>query len=206
MNLPAVRSRLPQILSVLAILFVLGIAWWVSGSNRDLNKRLAASEADRTARGRVIDDLAAQVKLLCGDRPHCSPVVDSAKDLPRPVVGEPGPAGERGLRGEQGEPGPGGPPGMPGIQGEPGVPGRDGLPGSVGPPGAPGVQGPTGIAGPVGSQGETGAAGPTGPQGIVGPVGSQGPAPTSFTFQFRNRAWVCADPDGDLAYDCAEQP
>jgi Collagen triple helix repeat (20 copies) len=74
--------------------------------------------------------------------------------------------------------------------------------GPQGPAGPAGPAGPQGAAGPAGAQGPAGPAGPAGPTGATG---AQGPAITSFTFTFKRTPYMCTDPDGDLAYTCAEQ-
>jgi hypothetical protein len=94
--------------------------------------------------------------------------------LPEPVIGPPGPQGERG---EKGEPGP---------QGEPGAPGKEGPRGEQGPQGNPGPQGPKGEQGPQGEQGHMGPSGSQEPavygsfscsQPLIVPEGIQAPAP-----------------------------
>ncbi|MGH3329546.1 MAG: hypothetical protein ACRDPT_17440 [Streptomycetales bacterium] len=45
-----------------------------------------------------------------------------------------------------------------------------------------------------------------GPQGEPGPQGDPGPAVASFQFTQDGVTFVCTDSDGDLAYECAEQP
>jgi microcystin-dependent protein len=76
-----------------------------------------------------------------------------------------GPAGPRGIKGDQGEVGPEGPRGLKGDQGDKGDAGPRGLKGDKGEQGIQGEQGPQGIAGQKGEQG---------PQGLLGPVGIQG--------------------------------
>jgi len=123
--------------------------------------------------------LAAQLKAE-----GIEPAVEPSSD----VVPVPGPEGPRG---------PVGPPGAdstaPGPVGPAGIPGGDGKDGAavVGPPGPPGesVVGPPGPAGPPG-------------ESITGPPGPVGPSPASFTFTWLGTQWECADPDGDLAYEC----
>lgn len=114
------------------------------------------------------------------------------------VAGEKGDKGDKGDRGPQGPTGPQGSAGKTGAQGPaggpPGPAGRDGQPGPNGPVGPPGAAGADGVQGP---QGETG---PTGPAGSSGPAG---PPVASFTFTFGATVYVCADPDGDGAYQCA---
>jgi hypothetical protein len=235
MNMSKVRARLPQIVSVAALLLVLLIAAWGRAVNRTLNQRLTVSDADRVARGEVIDQLANQVKLLCGDRPNCAPVVERARDVPAPAVGE---------RGQQGERGPG--PTEEQVRAavtayltaNPPLPGRPPTDAEIDAAVSAfcatrnDCAGPAGAAGPRGEQGDSvvGPEGPRGPAGAdatdaqvataveafcairngcigpQGPIGSPGPAPVSWTFTFRNRAFVCSDPDGNLAYDCTEVP
>jgi hypothetical protein len=64
-----------------------------------------------------------------------------------PVVGMPGPAGERGPEGPQGAPGPTGRDGLNGRDGLPGLPGEKGVAGLDGKDGAPGLNGKDGLAG-----------------------------------------------------------
>ncbi|NXG68813.1 CO6A3 protein, partial [Baryphthengus martii] len=80
-------------------------------------------------------------------------------------LGQPGPAGEQGLRGPQG---PAGQIGTPGIRGEQGIPG----PRAGG--GQPGTPGERGRIGPLGRKGEPGNLGPKGPNGQQGPRGEMG--------------------------------
>jgi microcystin-dependent protein len=78
-----------------------------------------------------------------------------------------GPAGPRGIKGDQGEVGPEGPRGLKGDQGDKG---------DAGPRGLKGDKGEQGIQGEKGDQGIPGQKGEQGVQGLLGPVGIQGPA------------------------------
>jgi hypothetical protein len=91
-------------------------------------------------------------------------------------VGPEGRAGAKGdigdvttVRGPQGDPGPAGEPGIRGPAGETGPPGPAGEDSTVlGPPGETGPIGETGSPGPQGVAGEIGPAGPPGAQGELG--------------------------------------
>lgn len=82
-----------------------------------------------------------------------------------PVVGTPGPKGDKGDAGPKGATGATGAQGTPGANGTNGSPGKDGAPGPAGP------QGFTGGTGPAGQNGAAGATGPAGASGGVGPAG-----------------------------------
>jgi hypothetical protein len=79
-------------------------------------------------------------------------------------VGEPGPRGLAGGKGQRGVIGETGEQGDKGVQGQQGKPGEDGVQGIPGPQGEQGAQGPAGRPGP------------TGLPGVQGPPGSAGPA------------------------------
>ena len=119
------------------------------------------------------------------------------------------PRGERGDQGASGDRG---------TTGRDGRDGRDGLtppcyfapsqcvgePGPSGPPGAQGLageRGPQGEPGPAGPQGEPG---PAGAQGEPGPPGADGEQPQAFSFTWANRTYLCADSDGNGAYECVD--
>uniref|UniRef100_A0A8C3PJJ3 Collagen alpha-3(VI) chain n=1 Tax=Calidris pygmaea TaxID=425635 RepID=A0A8C3PJJ3_9CHAR len=106
---------------------------------------------------------ALSLPMMLATSPHanlCCPILHLQGT--KGALGQPGPAGEQGMRGPQGPPGQ---LGTPGIRGEQGIPGpRAGS----GPPGTPGERG---RIGPLGRKGEPGNPGPKGPNGQQGPRG-----------------------------------
>ena len=77
-------------------------------------------------------------------------------------MGNTGPTGPQGVKGETGPVGPTGPQGVKGDAGSVGPTGQTGAKGETG------AQGPKGNTGPVGPTGQTGSTGPQGPQGPKG--------------------------------------
>lgn len=144
----------------------------------------AELRADLAEANGAITVLANEVETLGGDPEE---TLESA--IPGPV-GPIGPEGERGERGRDGDDG---------RDGDPGPIGPQGIQGPIGP------AGPRGEAGPPGPQGEPGV-GSQGEPGSIGPPGPAGPAPSSWTFQFNNKTFVCSDANADLAYECVEEP
>lgn len=168
------RNR--RLLFLTAILLILGggvaLSLLLIGRESDARQQLA-HEAD--LRGVAVSTLAGDVRALReqvlakGEVPVAPDPTRAVEDLPDraevpvPIPGPQGPAGESGVDGSPG------PSGSPGSDGKAGSDGRDGNPGAVGPSGA---------AGPPGPQGESGPVGPTGPQGgrgEKGEAGEQGP-------------------------------
>lgn len=94
-------------------------------------------------------------------------------------MGNTGPTGPQGAKGETGAVGPTGQTGAngdTGAVGPTGPQGPKGNTGAVGPTGPQGERGETGAAGAAGSQGPKGDTGPVGPTGAKGDAGPQGPA------------------------------
>ncbi|MEW2570512.1 collagen-like protein [Streptomyces sp. NPDC047070] len=129
-----------------------------------------ATEADR--RGRAVTTLATDVRQLRtqvrdeGETPVAPDPDDAVDDLPAraevpvPIPGPRGPAGQTGPSGKSGSDGSSG---TDGDDGAPGTDGTDGAPGEQGVPGPHGEAGPTGEQGPRGEQGARGEPGPPGP-------------------------------------------
>jgi hypothetical protein len=151
-----------RLLWMVAALLILGggVALSLLLIHREADARQdLAREAD--LRGTAVSTLAGDVRALRaqveaeGATPVAPDPTQAVEDLPDraevpvPIPGPQGPAGE---------------------QGESGAPGKDGT---VGPSGAPGV---AGSAGPAGPRGEAGATGPQGERGPQGETGEQGPA------------------------------
>lgn len=123
--------------------------------------------------------------------------IEDLKDQIRILGGVPVPTDQSEPRdGEQGIPGPVGPAGRDGLDGQDGEDGRDGRDGQDGVDGVDGTPGPPGPPGPQGEQGESG------PPGVDGSDGADGEPPSSFTFTFANKTFVCSDPNKDGHYDC----
>lgn len=82
------------------------------------------------------------------------------------VVGQAGPQGPAGAKGDTGATGPAGPQGPTGATGAQGAKGDTGATGAQGPKGDTGATGSTGVMGPQGATGPQGAAGAQGPAGF----------------------------------------
>ena len=122
-------------------------------------------------------------------------------DPPRGERGDQGASGDRGTTGRDGRDGTDGltppcyfapsqcvgPPGPPGI----------GIKGDKGDPGADST-----VPGPKGDKGDPGADSTV--PGPPGPQGEPGPGPQAFTFTWANRTYLCADSDGNGAYECVD--
>lgn len=185
-------KRLALMVPVLAVLFLGTLLGFGLVKIVDIGQRLTVAEGDRDALATALDDVRAQVRR--NDEVPVAPAPEQIIEGERGDQGPQGPAGPSGRDGRDGVDGPPGPQGEPGVQGPPGVDGR---------PGQDGVQGEPG---PPGAQGDPGPAGPPGADGVAGVDGAAGPAPVSWTFTHQNKTYQCSDPDGDLAYDCAEVP
>jgi hypothetical protein len=123
---------------------------------------LSFSRTDIVAR--VSHDLAPATYLL-----------SVADDLQFAVsIGDVGPAGPPGPKGDVGPAGPKGGVGPAGPKGDIGPAGANGEIGPVGSRGDVGPVGPRGDIGPVGPKGDIGLSGSPGPRGDIGPIGPQG--------------------------------
>jgi hypothetical protein len=154
---------------------------WLRIDAADQRAEQLASEANM--RGTAVSTLAGDVRVLRaqiearGDTPAAPDPERAVDDLPQraevpvPIPGPPGPAGEPGKPGEPGDPGPSGAPGEPGADGTNGEPGTDGQQGPAGPAGPQGPPGPQGERGEQGPRGEQGEQGPPGPAGQSCPDG-----------------------------------
>jgi hypothetical protein len=183
-----ILSRRWKTLAATAILAVLTgavVLVWLRIDAADQRAQQLASEANR--RGTAVSTLAGDVRVLRaqiaakGETPAAPDPERAVEDLPDraqvpvPIPGPQGPAGEPG---QDGEPGDTGPSGAPGVDGTPGQDGTDGEPGADGPQGPAGPEGPQGPAGP---QGERGEQGPQGEQGPPGPAGQS--CPDGYSWQ-----------------------
>lgn len=164
-----------------------------------------ADEAD--LRGEAVSTLAGDVRALRsqvegeGETPVAPDPSQAVEGLPEraevpvPIPGPRGPAGEDVEPGEAGREGDPGRAGQPGEPGSPGVEGSDGL---------DGPEGATGPAGPPGPQGEPGPAGPQGEKGEAGDRGPAGPAPSSWTFSHGGTTYTCTPAaEGSTHYECS---
>lgn len=150
-----------------AIFALFGIAWatWHRIDESDRNYAEAVAEADR--RGDAVSTLAGDVRALReqvkaeGETPVAPDPTRAVEDLPAraevpvPIPGPRGPAGEPGKTGPSGSPGQDGQNGSDGV-GQTGPPGADGAVGPPGPQGDPGPAGPQGEPGPAGADGADG--------------------------------------------------
>lgn len=157
-----------------AIVALFGIAWatWHRIDESDRNYAEAVAEADR--RGDAVSTLAGDVRALReqvkaeGETPVAPDPTRAVEDLPAraevpvPIPGPRGPAGEPGKTGPSGSPGQDGQNGSDGV-GQTGPPGADGAVGPPGPQGDPGPAGPQGEPGPAGADGADGRDGRDGP-------------------------------------------
>ena len=157
-----------------AIVALFGIAWatWHRIDESDRNDAEAVAEADR--RGDAVSTLAGDVRALReqvkaeGETPVAPDPTRAVEDLPAraevpvPIPGPRGPAGEPGKTGPSGSPGQDGQNGSDGV-GQTGPPGADGAVGPPGPQGDPGPAGPQGEPGPAGADGADGRDGRDGP-------------------------------------------
>lgn len=193
------RSR--HLLGIVAALLVLGggllLAFVLIDREIEARKQVA-TEAD--LRGEAVSTLAGDVRALReqvkseGGTPVAPDPGQAVEDLPEraevpvPLPGPSGPAGD------PGSPGPSGRPGEPGAAGEDGV---DGPAGEAGDPGS------AGEAGPPGPAGEPGPAGPPGSDGADGERGPAGPPPSSWTFTHGGVTYTCTPTaDGSTNYAC----
>ncbi|MFH9073461.1 hypothetical protein [Streptomyces alboflavus] len=144
------------------------------------SERADTAIAEANLRGEAVSTLAGDVRALReqvkaeGEEPVAPDPTRAVEDLPEraevpvPIPGPRGPAGEPGQSGASGRPG------EDGASGRDGADGAGGDPGPSGAPGAPGSSGADGAAGPPGPQGEPGPAGPAGEQGPPGEDGADG--------------------------------
>ncbi|MEI5100282.1 collagen-like protein [Streptomyces sp. PmtG] len=168
---------------VAALLFLGGgVALSLLMIQREANAReQVAHEAD--LRGTAVSTLAGDVRELraqleaAGEKPKVPDPAKVVEDLPDraevpvPIPGPRGPAGEPGRAGASGRPGGDG---RDGAAGQDGADGPGGEPGPSGVPGAPGADGSDGADGAAGPPGPQGEPGPAGPQGEQGPRGEPG--------------------------------
>jgi hypothetical protein len=148
-------------------LFGISLAMWhrIDEAQVAADRRYAATATEADLRGKAVSTLAGDVRALRqqveakGATPVAPDPTKAVDDLskraevPVPIPGPSGPAGEPGASGS---------------------PGSDGRPGATGAPGSVGATGPAGADGATGPQGEPGPAGPQGEAGPAGPAGADG--------------------------------
>ncbi|MEV6105690.1 collagen-like protein [Streptomyces sp. NPDC051940] len=151
---------------VLVALSGVAVILWHRIDQSDQRAEQLAAEANR--RGTAVSTLATDVRQLRaqvqaeGKTPAAPDPSEAVEDLPDraevpvPIPGPPGPAGEQGAPGPEGSPGP---------SGSPGAAGSDGVDGEPGPAGPQGEAGPAGPPGPAGEDGSDGADGQNCPDG-----------------------------------------
>lgn len=185
------KRRIGSVLWLLGVLFGGVLFGALVASLWSVNSRLSEQDAD-------VGALRSQLIAL-GVAPDVSTDPAEGRDGTNGVDGQSGQDGVDGEDGEDGRDGltvvgPAGPAGANGTNGTDGRDGRDGQPGGGG------VQGDVGPPGPSGSQGPQGD---PGTQGAAGVDGSDGSGVGSFTFVAGGVVYLCADPEGDLAYECS---